>query len=1093
MSIRAPRSWYAWVAPLGIATFILTVTPSCFGQAVAVASISGQVADPTGAVVPNADVTAIQTETQFTRTAQSDPQGHYTLANLPVGPWRLMVKAQGFKTSEQKGIILEVGNNIQINVTLEVGAVTENVEVSAAASMVETKENDVAQVIEERRLTELPLNGRQPTQLILISGASTTAPAGNLTGSKNYPSSTTMSVAGGQANGTNYLLDGGQNVDTYTNVNLPFPFPDALQEFSVQTSSLPARNGLHPGGVVNIVTKSGTNQWHGDLFEFLRNGDVNARNFFGAQHDTLKRNQYGGTAGGKIIKDKLFFFGGYQGTRNRQDPPSTTSFVPTAAALAGDWNTIESAACQSNGKAKTLKDPVTGQPFPNNQIPVSRYDPAALKLASYLPQTSNPCGTVTYGIPTTGDEDQFIGKVDYVRSDRHDIFGRYFVSDYRNPATWDPHNILVTTRPGNLERAQTVTLGDTYTFSPSVVNSFHATFTRMANNRGPSPNAISAPDLGVNVFVFAPDDLRMEVSGAFNVGCGTCSPAYFIGNVYQFANDVDIMRGKHQLAFGADILRIQNNILTGSVQDGDFQFNGGVTGDAKADLMLGTMSLFSQSLTQQQGVRHTAVGLYAQDTYRATSTLTINLGVRWEPLLYPQDVYARGSDFSMSAFLAGQHSKVYPNAPAGTFFYGDPGYPRGLTNDRLAVFSPRVGLVWNPHGNAKDTIRAGAGILYDSTQESFGQRMSQNPPFGTEIDQTSPNAPFSNPWAAYPGGNPYPNITAFPVGAAYVTLPLNIKPTYMTQWNLSYQRQIAENWKVSATYLASKTSHLWLTDDLNYALYIPGASTSANSNQRRLLYLANPSQGQYYSNVFIADDGANSFYQGLLLSAEHRFAKSFTLLGNYTWSHCISDGDFDGNFGRQSKYQDQTNRRADRGDCNYDYRQMLNASIVAFSPVTGTSWADRILSNWQLAPLVRATSGMALNVLTGTDNSLRGETIVLADRPNLVPGVSPYMSQIGPSLQWLNPAALTPNPLGTFGNLGRDVLRGPGYLGFDAALSRVFNIGEKVKLEARSEAFNVINHTNFNAPNLTLSAGTFGRITSALDPRILQFAIKVKF
>jgi hypothetical protein len=1087
------------VVPIFLLTVATVMSPHLCGQAVAVAEVDGRILDPAGAVVPGAQIKITQTQTDLVRVVTADSLGAYALSNLPVGPYVLEVSAPGFKTYVQRGIILQVNNNVQVNVTLEVGSISENVTVTAATNMVETKENTVSQVIEERRITELPLNGRQPTQLILISGAATATPAGNLTGSKNYPTSTTMSVAGGQGNATNYLLDGGQNVDTYTNVNLPFPFPDALQEFSVETSSLPARNGLHPGGVVNIVTKSGTNQWHGDLFEFVRNGDVNARNFFAPTHDTLKRNQYGGTVGSKIIPDKLFFFFGYQGTRNRQDPPSTVSFVPTAAALSGDWSTIESAACQSNGKAKTLKDPLTSQLFPNNQIPVSRYDPAAIKLAGYLPSTSDPCGRVTYGIPTTGDEDQLIGKIDFIRSNKHSVFGRYFVSDYRNPAVFNPHNILVTTRPGNLERGQGITLGDTYAFGPNTVNSLHATFTRLANNRGPAPDAISARNLGVNVFVFAPTDLRMEVSGAFNVGCGTCSPAYFNGNVYQFADDVDIIRGKHQLAFGVDVLRIQNNILTGSVQDGDFQFSGAATGDAKLDLMLGTMSLFSQSLTQQQGIRHTAFGLYAQDTYRATNHLTVNVGLRWEPLLYPQDVRARGSDFSLSAFLAGQHSKVYPNAPAGTFFYGDPGYPRALTNDRLAVFSPRLGLVWNPHGDGRDTIRAGAGILYDSTQESFNQRMSQNPPFGTEVDQTAPNAPFSNPWAAYAGGNPYPNITAFPIGAAYVTLPLHIQPTSMTQWNFSYQRQIAANWKVSATYIGSKTTHLWLTDDLNYSLYIPGTcgsspcSTSANSNLRRLLYLQNPSQGQYYSSVFTADDGANASYNGLLVSAEHRFARGFTLLTNYTWSHCISDGDFDGNFGRQSKYQNQTNRSADRGDCNYDYRHMFNASLVAISPVHGTSWTGRVFGDWQVAPLIRATSGPPVNVLTGTDNSLSGETIVLSDRPNVNPGISAYNASIGPALQWLNPAALSANPLGTFGNLGRDVLRAPGTLNFDVGFSRIFAIHEQVKLEVRAESFNIINHTNLNAPNVTLSSASFGRITSAADPRIMQFAMKLRF
>jgi hypothetical protein len=376
--------------------------------------------------------------------------------------------------------------------------------------------------------------------------------------------------------------------------------------------------------------------------------------------------------------------------------------------------------------------------------------------------------------------------------------------------------------------------------------------------------------------------------------------------------------------------------------------------------------------------------------------------------------------------------------------------------------------------------------------------MVQNPPFGTEIDQSAPG-PFSNPWSNYAGGNPFPNITAFPLGVTYVTMPKNIKPTYMLQWNLSYQRQVAKDWKVSATYLGSKTSHLWLTLDLNPALYVAGTcgssacSTVANSNQRRILYLQNPSQGQYYASVFTVDDGANSNYHGLLLSVEHRFAGNFTLLANYTWSHCIDDGDFGGNYGRQAQYQNQFSRRADRGNCGYDYRQIFNTSMVVMSPFRGHGLANRALANWQLAPLIRATSGVALTVLSGVDNSLSGEDIVLVDRPNVVYGTSSYMSAIGPQLQWLNPSALTANPAGTFGNLARNALRGPGTLNFDASFSRLFALRENLKLDVRGEAFNVINHTNFSAPNVTLNSSSFGRITAAGDPRIFQFAMKLQF
>src|SRR5579885_216592 len=457
-------------------------------QAVAVAEVGGVVSDATGAAIPGAVVKITETDKQLVRTTTTDAQGAYTLPNLPVGPYQLEVNASGFKTYTQSGIILQVGNNVQVNVVMQVGAMTEHVEVTAAASMVETRENTVSQVIDQQRITELPLNGRQPTQLILLSGAALTAPGGGMVGSKNYFSSTTISVAGGQANGVNYMLDGGDHNDSMTNVNMPIPFPDALQEFSVQTSSLPARFGLHPGAVVNAVTRSGSNSFHGDLFEFLRNGDLNARNTFAAVHDSLKRNQFGGTLGGRIIRDKLFFFGGFQGTRQRSDPPQTISFVATPAVLNGDFSAIDSAKSSGGclASAKALKNPVTGAAFPNNQIPASMFDPAAVKLLqNYIPTSSDPCGLVLYGQPANNPDNQWIGRVDWVKSEKQNVYGRYYIYDYTAQTFFDGKNALTTgPNPGNQERSQTATVGDTYTFSPTLLNSVHATFDRRRDNRG---------------------------------------------------------------------------------------------------------------------------------------------------------------------------------------------------------------------------------------------------------------------------------------------------------------------------------------------------------------------------------------------------------------------------------------------------------------------------------------------------------------------------------------------------------------------------------------------------------------------------------
>ena len=396
----------------------------CYSQAVAVAEIRGQILDSSGAAVPGATIKAIQTDTQFIRQSTSDTAGAYILPNLPIGPYRLEVSAGAFKTYVQTGIVLQVGNNVQINASLQLGAVSDKVEVQSQATMVETKNNSVSQVIDQRRILELPLNGRQATSLVLLVGGSAYSPtSGNdNVGSKSFYSSVVISVAGAQGNTLNYLLDGGDNNDTFSNVNLPFPFPDALQEFSVETNALPARNGLHPGGAVNIVTKSGANQLHGDLFEFLRNGSVNARNYFLAKHDVLHRNQFGGTLGGAIVKDKLFFFGGYQGTRQIQSQPQATVTLLTPAALNGDFSTLIK---------KQLVNPATGTPFPNNQIPVSMFDPAAVAYAKYLPAISDPSGSYTYSVNRTGNEDQVIGRIDFAQSAKNSMFGRYFLDDYK--------------------------------------------------------------------------------------------------------------------------------------------------------------------------------------------------------------------------------------------------------------------------------------------------------------------------------------------------------------------------------------------------------------------------------------------------------------------------------------------------------------------------------------------------------------------------------------------------------------------------------------------------------------------------------------
>jgi hypothetical protein len=1073
---------------------LLYPAASLWAQAVAGGQIHGTVTDPTGAAVANADISVTQIDSGLRRTGKATSDGSFVFPNLPVGPYRFEINATGFSPYQQTGMVLRVGDDLLVIAHLQLGSVPQEIQVTGSATDVQTEKTSVSEVIDQQRIVDLPLNGRQATQLILLSGAATTAPAGDLNTSKNYPSSVTLSVAGGQANGTNYLMDGGDNNDAFTNVNLPFPFPDALQEFSVETTGLAARYGLHPGAVVNAVTKSGSNKFHGDLFEFIRNGDLNARNFFAAAQDTLRRNQFGGTIGGPILRNKLFFFFGYQGTQTRTTPPNTISFVPNAAMLNGDFSVFDSASCRSTGVALQLKNPAGGI-FPGDVIPASLLNPTAQKILKYIPVSTSPCGTLTYGIPNPSTEEQYLGRVDWIQNEKHTLFARYFIADYSNPPYYNG-NLLNTTRGGLADRSQSIVLGDNYSFSNSLLNSFHATGSRISVNRGPAADVINPNSVGIPISVPVSNYLGLSVSGNFSVG-GTIG-SNWIDNSWQASDDVDWIRGRHHVSFGADWIHNQLNTVGAINENGVFTINGQFTGDSMADFMLGQLSDFSQGNPTGGNFRQNYIGLYGQDDIRINPRLNVHFGLRWEPFLPEVDIHNRGASFSAAAFASGTQSGVYVNAPPGLFFVGDPGIPKGYFRHRLNDFEPRVGFAWDPTGNGRQSIRASYSIGYDTPELFYEARFETNAPFGSTIDIPSPVGGLSNPFQGYLGGNPFPlpfpppKTQTFPQESVYVVHPINMRPTYMQQWDLSYQRQIGKGWVLTATYIGNKTAHIWIGTELDPAVYIPGTcgaaacSTTANTNQRRVLYLKNPSTGSLYSTVTQTDDGAGANYNGLILSAQHRFANNYTFLTNYTWSHCLSTGNFAGDIAGPN-YQNPNNRDADYANCSFDVRQNFNLSIVAEMPRIGSARTSRIFGGWQLAPIFTAHTGAYFTPVTGADNSRTG---IGLDRPNVIS--EPYVENLG-NRRWVTPNGFIANAIGTYGNAGPFSLQGPGYFDLDVALSRTFVLMEHTRLDVRSEFFNVLNHTNFNNPSGTLSSQNFGVLLSAADPRILQFAMKLTF
>lgn len=1068
----------------GAVLLVMVTGSSAAAQSVSSAQVSGVVRDSSGGALPGADVTITKIDTGAARTVITSGDGTFILPNLPVGPYQLKVGLQGFNTYVQDGIILQVSSNPQINVTLAVGVVSEQVTVTANTTMVETHSTGIGQVVDNQRVVELPLNGRQATELIFLAGLATSAPAGDLNTNKNYPT-VTISVAGGQANGMTYIMDGGTHNDPFNNLNLPTPFPDALQEFKVETSSLPARYGHHAASAVNLITKSGTNAFKGSAFDFIRDYRFNARNAFAAQRDSLKRNQFGGVIGGPVMKNKLFFFGGYQGRVEKSNPPTRISYIPTRAMLSGDFSAVTSPAC-NGGRQITLRGG-----FANNQIAPAQLSPIAVNFAKYLPvDQADACGRVQYGIPNNNTEHQVISKVDYTLSNRQSLFSRYLYAVYENPATYDGANVLTLSRTGQKNQAHSVVTGHNFVLS-SFVNAFRVTFNKTINDR-PLPEYFTATDLGSRIHSPRPGYVGVNVTGnGFSIGSGATNPGYFNSNGWQLANDIDYVRGNHQLSVGVNWIRTKIETQNNRPTNGAFSFNGQATGLSLADFMTGTVSGFLQGNPVFDYDDHDYVGAYVQDDWRVGADLSLNFGVRWEPFIPLRNTYSWVSHFDQSRFDQGLKSAVYPQAPAGLIFPGDNGYPgRGTTKGRLAQFAPRLGAIWTPGGDGNTSIRAGWGVFYDTPHLFFNTRFANNPPWGAQITIPNPAGGWADPYLNYPGGNPFPALNTgwatqpFPAFGVYVNAPMEINPTTLQQWNVSAQRQIGD-WMLSATYLGNKTSHLWRGTELNPAVFAPGATTG-NTNQRRKLIRQNPTQGQFYGTIGQVDDTGKGLYHGMLLSAQRRLKNNLSVLTNWTLSKCMSDPATTEITG--PTIVDPNNPDLDYSYCSSDRRHVFNVSVVARLPEFQNPALRAVLGNWQLSPLVRWQSGNRSSVTTGVDTALTGmggqrAVQVLED---------PYTDGSSPTV-YLNRAAFATPAAGTYSTLAPFSVVNPSRLQNDLAVTRSFRLPSGQQMQFRWEIFNVINRVNYDTPVTALNSGNFGRILSAGDPRIMQFALKVDF
>jgi len=1091
-----------WVTAIGLILYLHSV---CSAQSVNNGTIHGVVQDPSGAAVVGAMIKATQTDTGAIQNTVSGAEGSFLLPDLPVGRYSVEVSASGFKKYLQTGIVLEVGQNVQVNIPLTVGSVSSEVQVSADAAMVETQDTSISEVIDHQRIVDLPLNGRQATDLILLSGGAAEPPnaASRVVTTHDYVNSVGVSVSGGQINGNNYLLDGGDNNDSHSNINMPFPFPDALQEFNVQTNGISARYGLHPGSVINVVTKQGGNGFHGDAFEFVRTPTLNAQSLFvtPTSRDSLHRNQFGGTLGGPIVKGKLFIFGGYQKTIIHSISGTNTVYVPTQAVLNGDWSAIESGTPTSTGEiceagGRQLDHPGTTTPYTGNQIPTSSYSTPALNYLKLIPLSTDPCGKLVYAASNPSSEYQDVERIDWVRTPKNTIFGRYFILDYTNPAVYTT-NLLTLTRPALLDRSQSVVIGDQMTLSSTIINSIHFTWARLAVHRSDPANMPSPTQEGINIYDGSPNFSYLTLSNYFTIGGGSNAPAKFIRDQYQWSDDTDWIKGKHHFSFGAE--NIIGQMYQSNVYDsnGLFTFNASETKDSLADFLTGSLDSFTDTGQQVSNSYGKYIAAYFEDDFQVTKRLNVHGGVRWEPSLPETQQYNEGDHIDFPSFQAGTVSTVFTNAPPGVFFYGDKGIPKGYANGSYDDFAPRIGLAWDPTGKGQESIRTSYGIFFDQPETFTDSAFSLAPPWANGLTLSVPAGGFTNPFQGYPGGNPFPNpfpptsTASFNQAGTYVNLPLGLHHPYMQQWDLSLERQFGGDWAVTASYIGNKATHLRTSFEENSPQNVAGA-TAKNEQARRILSQINATTGAYYSTITMMNDGLNTTYNALQVNVRHRISHGYTLLFNFTYSHCLQDTEPISNKLQGNSQTNPTNMRFDYGPCDYDLRTNVNTSFVYQGLNFHNQTLNLIAGGWSPSFLVQYNDGYPFTPLTGTDASLTG---IGLDRPNAVAGVNPYVKNTTPGvMQWVAKSAFTANTAGTFGTTGMNSLLGPHYIDSDVSIRKLFKTFREENLELRFEFFNVFNHQNLANPVNSYSSSAFGVIQALQgNPRQMQLGAKYNF
>jgi len=1111
-------SMLAVVSALSIGTFAQGIR----------ATVTGRVIDSSGAVMPKAKVTITNTGTNETRVVETGDEGDYTIPQLPPGDYSLSVEQSGFKKAVQR-FTLETGQGARVDITLQAGAVTEQVEITAVTPVVSAEDAALGGVVDQKKIVELPLNGRDYLQLAQLQ-PNVFAPAQNSTlGFRGG-----FNVSGNSEIANNYILDGIDNNDETTNQPSHRPILDGVREFKVLTGTYAAEYGRQSGGQVIVATKSGTNDFHGSAFEFHRNSVFDARNFFArsclkqdasgkctSYKPSFRRNQFGGVLGGPILRDKLFFFAGYEGQRRGQQEAGLAT-VPTALMRQGDFSELL--------PTTVVRDPLNSQPFLNNRIPQDRWMNSVgkglldLYPAAQLPGLSNnfnAAGTGRFGF------DQFSVRLDRKWS-KHDLFGSYQFADGAEfyPLT----NTLCSARavPGwgcdELQRTQHFTLTWTWTISPNLINEARVGYSRFGFFRLQEDRDVDVVNrLGIKGLTdagstpFNNGAPQIVVTGFATLGGPTNLPQGRHDNTYHYVENMTFISGSHTMKFGADIRRFLFNSFFTSFGRGSFNFDGTFTGYSAADLLLGIPRSADRNLGEPfHNAKTFSSGYYFQDDWKVTPKLTLNLGLRYELNLPPIENTDKMASFDPTTntikVAGGQEAFINP-ATNRLELRPRAGIGRRLWETDKNNFAPRVGIAYRPFGDTKTVVRAGFGSFYNLQI------------VGNGITPLSRNSPFRNRQTAGPFGadrRPLPNVADIFAGNPSVVPPgidPNFKTAYVNQWSLGVQRELAKNLALDVSYLGSSAHKLPLGVNINQA--VPGLGAVAS---RR------PFQG--FGDItggYILSAG-NSNYQGLTARVERRFTSGLSFLSSYAWTKSIDDGagistGSDASGGAQIA----RNLRAERGPSDFDVTHRWVLSYVWDLPFgKGKSFAaenkvvDALVGGWQMTGIYTLQSGRPFTVFSGTD---RSNTAGGSDRPIIIgdasvknPGPDRWFNPCrivqsliqgqlvetrpgcaqGDSPAWLLPLSGSATVVGVFGNAGRNTLRGPGLNNFDLGVSRFFKLTERQQIQFRAEVFNLANHPAFFFPVQSLSNAAAGTIQRAANTgtgaqRQIQFALKYLF